>query len=175
LEIFDASGNANTEFAASAYENLGRIYRALDRLDESAGVLRQALEIRKVVNGPNSRNTLGAGYAFSGTLIEIGGFDEAETLLLHALDDPEGVINARIRYHIQRRYAELLLASDRFDECIQQLEECYNAYVESGSADSAAETLMELVRACERRHEVDPTIENEAEATKWRQLLEEID
>ncbi|MFK7760432.1 MAG: tetratricopeptide repeat protein [Phycisphaerales bacterium] len=173
LEIFEAADRGTTSSTAGVYENLGRIYRAVDRLDESADVLRKALEIRKIVNGPNSRNTLGACYVFAGTLIEIGGYDEAETLLLHALDDPEGVINARIHYFIQRRYADLLFATERFDECIENLEECYQGFIESGSADTVKETLMELVRATDRRNELDPTPENEEAAIKWRQVLEE--
>jgi len=172
LQMFEASGNGKTASVASAYENLGRIYRALDRLEESADVLRQALEIRKVANGPNSRNTLGAGYAFSGTLIEIGGFKEAEGLLLHALDDPEGVINYRIHIVIQRRYASLLFAMERYGECIQVLEKCYRSYVESGAAELEGEALAELVRASERRQELDPSVENEAVAARWRRLLE---
>lgn len=173
LDIFKVADQGSTAFTASVYENLGRIYRAVDRLEDSAEALRQALTIRKEVNGPDSRNTLGASYVFAGTLIEIGGFDEAEALLLHTLDDPEGVINARIRHLVQRRYAELLLVTERFEHCLQVLEECYHAYVKSESAKSAGETLTELVRASERRHELDPSIENKAVVTKWRQLLEE--
>ena len=175
LEIFESADQENTSTTASVYENLGRIYRAEDRLDESADVLRKALEIRKIANGPNSRNTLGACYVFAGTLIEIGGYEEAEALLLHALDDPEGVINARIRYFIQRRYAELLYATERLQESIEQLEECYHGFIDSGSAVNVKETLTELVRACDRRNELDPTPEHAAAATKWRLVLEEID
>lgn len=171
LDIFKSAGQEMTSSTASVYENLGRIYRAVDRLDESAKVLRQALEIRKIANGPNSRNTLGASYVFAGTLIEVGGFEEAEVLLLHALDDPEGVIDARIRHIIQRRYAKLLLEMERFEESIQILEECYHAYVENESEKSVKETLTELVQTSERRYQLQPNSENEVVVTKWKELL----
>ena len=173
LTVFEAAGRGRTAFAASAYENLGRVYRALDRIDESADVLRQALEIRRGADGPNARGTLGASYALAGTLIDIEAFDEAETLLLHVLDDPDGVINARIRTAVQRRHADLLFAMERYDDCAHVLEECYRAYSESGASDKAGEVLAELVRASERRHAIDATPANDAATTHWRQLLDE--
>lgn len=175
LAIFNATGYESTSNTAAANENLGRIYRATGRLEESADVLRLALEIRKEVDGPNSRNTLGASYVFAGTLIEIGEYDEAEALLLHTLEDPEGVINRRIRILIQRRQAELLFATERYEECALVLEECYRAYLESGSTDKTIEALTELVRVSEIRHELESTAQNEATAARWRQLLEEQD
>lgn len=173
LDVFDAAGQGISPNTAAANENLGQIYRATGRLEESADVLRQALNIRKEVNGPNSRNTLGASYVFAGTLIEIKKFNEAEALLLHTLDDPEGVINQRIRILIQRRYAELLSATERYEECTQVLEECYQAYIESEVTDKIPDVLTELVQVSERRLELNPSTENEELASKWRQLLEE--
>lgn len=175
LVVFNATGQGISSNSAAANENLGQIYRATGRLEESADVLRQALEIRKETNGPNSRSTLGASYVFAGTLIEIGEYDEAEALLLHTLADPEGVINMRIRILIQRRQADLLFATERYEECALVLEECYRAYLESGSTDKTSEALTELVRVSERRHELEPSTENEATAARWRQLLGEQD
>ncbi|MFG0292773.1 MAG: tetratricopeptide repeat protein, partial [Phycisphaerales bacterium JB050] len=175
LSVFDAAGLGRTGFAASSYENLGAIYRATDRLEESADALRQGLDVRIEADGPNARNTLGASYALAGTLIDIEDFDEAEALLQHILDDPDGVVNKRIRIVIQRRYADLLFASNRFEECTKVLEACYRAHMESGSNEDAGEALTELVRVSERRQELDPTPANEEAAMQWRQLLEERD
>ncbi|MFK7884177.1 MAG: tetratricopeptide repeat protein [Phycisphaerales bacterium] len=173
LEVFDAAGLGRTNSVASSYENLGRIFRAQDRLTDSADALRNALDIRREVSGPNSRNTLGAGYAFAGTLIEIEAFDEAESLLLHALDDPDGVINARIRTFIQRRYADLLLASERYDECAVVLESCYNTCTEHNVADSVQDVLEKLVTVAQRRQDSEPSSENEAAVGKWQLLLQQ--
>lgn len=175
LGVFDAAGMGRTAFAADSFENLGRIYRATGRIEESADVLRRALDIRREADGPNARGTLGASYVLAGTLIEIEAFDEAEALLLQVLADPDGVINARIRTVIQRRQAVLLFASERYDECEKVLEECHQAYTESGAVAKAGEVLKELVRACEHRRALDPSPANEAATAKWRQLLEEQD
>lgn len=174
LEVFEAADLGVSSHAASSYENLGQIYRATDRLVESAQVLRRALEIRREVDGPDSRGTLGAEYVLAGTLIETGVFNEAEALLGHALEDPGGVIGARIRTVIQRRQADLLLAAERYDECIGVLEACYRAYVASDSPEKIREALTELVRASELRQELDPTALNEAATAEWRELLAEL-
>ncbi len=172
LDVFDATDLGLSSFAASSYENLGRIYRSTDRLVESADALQRALDIRRVADGPNARGTLGASYVLARTFIEIEAFDEAEKLLLHALEDPDGVIDGATRIRIQRRFADMLFAAKRYDECVHVLEECYRAYTESGSSENAGEVLTELVLACEGRQELDPSAANEAEIARWRLLLE---
>ena len=175
LAVFDAAGLGRSSFAASSHENLGQIHRATGRLADSADALRRGLDIRMEVDGPNARNTLGACYALSGTLIDIEAFDEAEALLQRVMDDPDGVINQRIRLIVQKRYADLLFASERFDECAQVLEVCYRDHLESGSSEDASEALTQLVRASERRQELDPTPANEEATARWRRLLDEFD
>jgi len=175
LEIFGAAGLERSAYTASSYENLGRVYRAQDRLEDSADALRLALDIRREISGPDSRTTLGASYALAGTLIDIAAYDEGEALLLHCLEDPNDVIDARTRARIQRRHADLLVKVERYDECVSTLEQSYALYVRTGDAsgDSGTEVLQELVRVNQIRDEQDPAAGYDAEVARWRAVLEQ--
>ncbi|MFK7959244.1 MAG: tetratricopeptide repeat protein [Phycisphaerales bacterium] len=175
LEIFAAAGLDRTSAVAGSYENLGRIFRAQGRIEDSADALRHALEIRREVAGPYARVTLGAGYALAGTLIEIQAFDEAEALLLRALEDPEGVIEGRVRTLIQRRQAELLLAMERYEECVAVLEACHEGYTTRGNTGGEREALAELVTVTQRRQAAEPSATNEAAIAAWQRRLEQHD